>query len=396
MKWSDFKIIFPYALRDVLRSKMVFFLTIVSLSVIFTAVFLTGGILEGFGNSLSVTQTDAIGELVIVPRGDDSKIENPAAVAAELKGVGNVKAFSPRVISYSIVTYKEKTIGPHTAIGIDVGSETQTTILQNKMLAGRFLQEGDSKNIMLGATLADALVGLEYDDKRAEIGDYVELTSPSGNKWKYKIVGIVDAKTFFSNWMVFMTADELKSFSNFNGIGQIVVKLEDLGKMEETKKNIKKENISADVQTWEEQAGFIADIILVFGVITGGIISGLSLAVFMVTAVILYINFLQYRRQIGILKSMGVSNYFIIFVYMTEAFIFATLSFGIAFAIFYLLNMNSNQNPIPLLIGDFHTALNLNNISLTFLTLIISAIAGSVIPAVLAAKTNIIDIIRDA
>lgn len=396
MNFSIFKTVFSYALRDVSRNRLVFALTIVSLSIIFTAVLLTGGILEGFGTSLSKTQTDVIGELVIVPSGNDLEIVNASKIEMELAKIENVQSFSSRRSGAALLEYGNKKIGPYLLTGIDVKKEKNVSILNEKISEGRFLSENDSKKIVLGATIADALVDLEYDEKRVSVGSRVMLTSLSGNKWEYEVIGIVDAKTFYTNWATLMADDEWRSFSNANNVDLIVIKLKDPKKIIETLDEIKEKITFAEVQTWKEQAGFIYDIILVFGFITVGIIILLSISVFMITSVILYINFLQYRRQIGILKSMGVSNYFIIWVYMTEAFIFATLSFGVAFFIFYFINLNSNQNPIPLLIGDFHTSLEFGNIMITFIILLVSSIGGSVVPAYIATKINIIDIIRDA
>lgn len=396
MKLPFFSLIFPFALRDVSRSKIIFFLTTISLSIIFTAIFLVGGVLEGFGNSLSRAQTDSSGEMLVLPEGEDWGIENASMVQHRISSIDGIEAITPRYLSSNMLEYEEKKIGPQFAIGVDVEKEGKATLLKEKLIAGRFLQKGDSKKIVLGATVADALVGLEYDDNRIPIGEHLKLSSPSGNVWEYEVVGIVDAKSFYTDWTTFMTTEELSSFGGNDSVGQVIVRLEDSDRIDQVIADIKKMNLPVEVRTWKQHAGFVYDIILALGAITGGIMGILSAAVFMVTSVILYINFLQHRRQVGIIKSMGTSNGFIVAAYMTEAFIFSTLSFMIAFLIFYFMNMDSNRNPIPLVIGDFHTSLKTANIFWTFLLVVFSSVCGSVIPAVIAAKTNIVDVIRDA
>lgn len=395
MAIGKLKMLLSFALRDVLRSKIIFSLTILSLSVIFVAILLTGGILQGFDDSLSSTQIDAMGHLAILPPGDERAIENPDMIKEALRKIPNVQSFAERSNSDVVVKYGDVIIGPYFNKGVDINNEKTVSKLAQRMIAGRFLEDGDTKEVVIGSNLADALVDLEYDNKRIPVGEYITLTSPRGNVRKYKVVGILDAKTFFSNWVVFMTTKELKSFNDINDVSQIVVKLSDPSKLEEAKLAIENKNFPVEVQTWRQQAGFITDILVALGFITNSILSLLMIAVFVITSVIIYINFFQSRRQVGILKSMGASNGFVMGIYMVEAFIFATLSFGFSLGVFALVNRHSNQNPIPLMIGDFHTIFDVNDLLLTLAVLLLAAVAGSIIPARLAARTNIADVVRD-
>ena len=112
-------------------------------------------------------------------------------------------------------------------------------------------------------------------------------------------------------------------------------------------------------------------------------------------SIIIFINVFQKKRQIGILKSMGASNKFVVTIYVVETFIYSILSYILGFLIFLLIHQYSLNNPVSLLIGDFHTVLNMKNIWISLITLFGAAIGGSFIPAYIAAKTKIVDVIRD-
>ena len=91
--------------------------------------------------------------------------------------------------------------------------------------------------------------------------------------------------------------------------------------------------------------------------ITGNISNLLIITAFVIVSVIIYINVSQRRRQIGIIKSMGAKNSFVVAIYMVEALVYFILSFLLAFLVFLLIHIFFVNNPIPLLIGDFRTVI---------------------------------------
>ena len=91
---------------------------------------------------------------------------------------------------------------------------------------------------------------------------------------------------------------------------------------------------------------------------------------------------------------MGATNKFIMGIYIIETLTYVLLSYVIGFLIFIAINIYSFNNPVPLIIGDFIMVFDINAMWYSMLISFIAALGGSIIPAYIASKTNIIDVMR--
>lgn len=117
--------------------------------------------------------------------------------------------------------------------------------------------------------------------------------------------------------------------------------------------------------------------------------------VFILVSLIMFINVTQRKRQIGILKSMGTSSAFVIGVYLFETLIYFVVSCAIGLGIFLLINFYSNSHPLPMIIGDFHTVIDIQIIKNAVIIMFIASFCGTLIPANIASKIQISDVMRD-
>lgn len=383
-----------FAFRDASKSKILMILIILSLSVAFAAMFISSSVFEGFNQMLAEGEINWLGHIVISPKSYDLVIPDLEKVKHELSRVDNIESFSVRSQSVGAFLYQGKNFHAYRLLGVDTRFENIASNLSNELYEGNFIDPSDPKKIVLGLTLADAARGFTYDRDRVSVGEEVEVLTMNGSHGTYKIGGIVDAKTFIPNWLLIMPKEELEKLDNREKDSQIIVKLKNPEKIEETKNLIKEKNLNIEVIGWREQAGYVDDIMTAVSFITVLINRLLTGAVFVIIAVIIFMNVFNRKRQIGILKSMGVSNKFVISVYIIETFFYAFFSYLVAFVIFLAVHSYSASHPVSLLIGDFHTIFNEEVIWSSLLTLFGAALGGSFIPAYIAAKTKIIDVLR--
>ena len=392
---NRFIVLLSYALRETSKSRVILILIITSFSIAFSVVFFTSGILAGFTNTLEEGAIIAFSHLIIGPNGDDLKIKNIKTIAEKIVNTQNVESVTAR--SYGIVgiKYKDKFINPYVAAGVDLGTDINTSEIFKKIIEGNYLTTREPKEIVLGTTLADALVsGSAYDEEKIDVGEEVEISSLTGKSQKYKVRGIIDAKTFQPNWTLYINKKELEKLDDKRKDGEILVKLKDPNKIEETKDLIEKQNLEIQVYTWRQQSGFIENIISAVSFITGLINGQILVSIFIIISIILFINVTQKKRQIGILKAMGATNKFIIGIYLIETLIYSVLSYLLGFLIFISIHLYYADHPTPLLIGDFRTVIDVQKIWISAITLSIAAFGGSFIPAYMAAKTKIVDVMR--
>jgi len=394
MNYKNLFLIVSFALRDISKSRVVLALVIVSLSVAFTAVFAAAGILDGFRQALANGAVESIGHILVTPEGNDLTIEDAESVTKELATIENIEAWSVRSYAIAGIEYGGKFINPYRVVGFDMLEEGRASKLTERIIEGRYPSTQESDGAVLGLGLADTLQGLSYDKEKIKIGEEIEVTAINGNRKYYRIQGIIDAKNFNPNWFLILPKKELEALDSRQKDSEIIIKLKDEKLLEETKQRIQEKNLGVRITTWREEAGYIDDILSAVSFITSLINRLLTVSVFVIMSIILFINVFQKRRQIGILKSMGATNSFVVSIYMLETLVYVLFSYVFGFLLFLLIHQYSVNNPVPLLIGDFHTELKLYNIIIPLITLLLAAIGGSFIPAYLAAKTKIVDVLR--
>ncbi|MGM0482391.1 MAG: ABC transporter permease [Patescibacteria group bacterium] len=416
---SRFLSLLSFSIRDTAKSWVVLILVIASLSVAFTAIFISNSILSGFQHMFANGEIGWIGHIVIHPEEGSSSLDNVKEVTSALDEIEEIESYAVRSSGNFGVLYKDKISNPYASIGIDIDQEKDTTHLSENIIEGKFIKPSDSGKVVIGKMLADDLRKNTYDGELIEVGEEITVSTISGKQKKYTIAGIIDAKTFIPNWLLIMSGDELEQLDYVHKNSAIVVKIKDYKKNFATqikekiqdrdfsfnfttsqerakavKEKIKAKGLNVEVYTWREISGYVDDIMATISFITGLIINLLIVSVFVIVGTMIFINVFQKKRQIGILKSMGASNTFVVCVYILEAFLYFLFSFVIGLFISFLIHQYSIGHPISLLIGDFHTVFNWSIVIDSFILLFIAAVGGSFIPAFLASRIKIVDVIR--
>ena len=392
---SRFFILRSYAIHDVLKSKGLFFLIVISMGVAFCAMITTASVLQGFSNMLGEGAIGWLGDVVIHPVKGDLTIKNIDNIKKELNNISEIKNYSVRSYASIALKYEDIFYQPYKTMGFNVFDEEKVSLLKDYLIEGRFIDKSKADEIVIGRQLAAALEGDGYGKKRVSAGTDVYVVTQSGAMQKYKIVGIIDGKNFISNWLIIFDKDKLEKLDNGQKNSEISIKLNNIEDIEKVKKEIQDKNLGVNVYTWEEQSGYITDILSAVSFITM-LLNGLVVAtVFVLVSIIIFINILQKRRQIGILKSMGTSNKFVTGVYLFETLIYFIFSSIIGIGMFFLINLYANAYPISMLIGDFKTVFDIKIIETSFIVMFLASFGGTLIPARMASKIQIADVIRD-
>ncbi|MBP6975582.1 MAG: ABC transporter permease [Candidatus Moranbacteria bacterium] len=392
-----FRIALKIATRDLNRSPFASLLTIAALAIASTAILSTNSTLNSFRDMLSAGARGWLSDIVILPESEKTSIPKAEQIASDLDSWPEIAATSVRSLSEGIVRYEEKRSSPYLIIGIDPEKERRVSQLPFQVIDGQFLSDmPDSQSIVLGLTLADTLIGTSSDDERPPIGDEVFLLSAKGVWRPLTIRGVIDAKSFFPNWAALLPKAELEKTDLRQRNAQIVIRLKNPTEASAVQEKIRQAYPQGIiVHTWEEESGYISNILEAVAFITGSIHKLLLVTIFIIVSVVMYINILHQRRQIGILKSLGAENRLIISATVFQAAFFSTVAYLFGVAIFALMFWYSNAHPTPLLIGDFRFVMDIQKIWSSFLLIFTASIAGSIIPSILSVRTTIVDILRN-
>lgn len=399
MIMSNFSLMIGFAMRDLFKSRAMFTLVVASIAVATTAIIAINSILLGFSGMLTEGNRGWMGDIVITsPNDDEPSIEQIGVMEEQLLSHAHVRSIAPR--SYSASSLKmvggERWIQPYRVIGIDVQKEQEVTTLRDKVIEGDFLRVNGSVNqAVVGLLVADFLVGAPYDGIRAHAGDEVTVRAGSGETKRYMISGVIDAKTFLPNLLLYVEKDEAENVLGAQKNNEVAVLLDDPLRSVVVRDQLAMLFPELTIHTSEEEAGFIQDILKAVSFISSSINQLLVFSVFLVINIVMYISVMQRRRQIGIMKSLGASSSFVVGAYLFEAFSYALIAYAFGVLFYTLLYAYSLMHPIPLLIGDFQMILNSGQMLASLVIVIFAATAGGVVPSWIAARTLIIDVLNN-
>ena len=125
------------------------------------------------------------------------------------------------------------------------------------------------------------------------------------------------------------------------------------------------------------------------------IVSAISIAVATVTIfVLIYVNAVNKRRQIGILKAIGIKEQIIELSYVFQSFFYATLGamIGSAFVFFVLVPLLRTY-PIRLSFGNVELAYSTVRVAVSVASLLLAGIFAGFLPARIVAKEKILSAI---
>jgi putative ABC transport system permease protein len=291
----------------------------------------------------------------------------------------------------------ERDIANVRVTGIDPAKEQAMTGLASDVIAGEYLDENEDGYILVGALYTE-----EYASNYGDIfetvtkvvpGSTVRLTSGDVSK-EFIVKGIVQSKVDEVSLNTYIPEREFRRFfDRFDrNADQIVMRLVDPNEGDRIK-NIMLDNDFAEfakVQTYEEgKPKFITDIKNTFNIL-GTFIGSIGIVVASITIfIIIFINALSRRRQIGILKAIGIDRRAIEFAYIIQAAFYALTGslLGVLLTYGFLIGY-FEKNPINFPFSDGILVADPVETAWRFLALFIITLIAGFLPAWMIVKQN--------
>jgi len=209
----------------------------------------------------------------------------------------------------------------------------------------------------------------------------------------YRVKGIFETRSYMVDPLVFITWDEMESVRGVpvDQATTVLIRTVPGEDEEEVKFSLIGMGIQEEIKTWHDLLGkAFAEVVQSYGVINSiSTIVSIVIAIVVVFIVIM-IKTLNNRRQIGILKAIGIHRTTITFSYVFQVIILAIM--GIIFGLFILFALDRYFAVYPIVFpdGDIRPAFTLADIvSNAVLLFFASAIAG-LIPAWMVAREEIL------
>jgi putative ABC transport system permease protein len=387
-------------------------LIILVMALSFANLLLTPSILSGVTNTLNQQQINTLyGNIVIDPPSTEYYLSRTSLVERKIEQISGITGVSSHLNNNAFIEYQWKgkespsdngESGTWSVIGIDPAREVNVTTIHKHIIQGSYLDSNDRDEIVLGVEIAggDRAQTAEFLTLQGvKIGDKVRLTYPNGVQREYRVKGLFQAKEIArADRLAFVTKAEMVSVMGRtvfdDKASQILVRTNQEATESQVIQDIKSLGIDAEVRSWSEYGGVMGGIVSSFDVIAS-LISTIGLVVAgIVMFIVIYINVINKRRQIGILRAIGIKRDVIIGSYLAQAILYAVLGIVFGWLIFgYGIQPYFELHPLDLPLGEVSLAVKTITISSAVLGLLTAAVLAGLIPVISITRQRIIQAI---
>lgn len=401
------------AVKTVLHaSKWTTALIIMVMLITFLNLVIVSGILVGLIQGSEVAFREKyLGDVIVSPLEKKTKIERAGEIESLLAGMSDVKGYTARYISGGSVeanyaTRRSDDIANKKNVsirGINPEQEDVVTKLSDNMLEGEYLTSADAgKYILIGKdVLAKYSVVADVDAtalRDVEPGTKVRVSTGTTTQ-EYKVKGIVKIKAGDLSSGIFMVDSELRKFANKNisDVDEIAIKLNQGGNAVKVRDTLLQNGFGdyAKIQTFEEGTpAFVINMKQLFGAL-GTLFGSVGVVVAAITLfIVIFINALTKRRQIGILKGIGITSGTILWSYVFQSVFYAFCGSMLGLiATFGWLKPFFDKHPIDFPFSDGILVAEVSTTMIRVGTLIFVAMLAGLIPAWMVVRRNTLNAI---
>ena len=410
---GNLKLALFLAYKSILKgNRWALFLIILVMSLSFANLILTPSILSGVTNTLDEQQVNTLfANIVIDPEEDEYYLDHVEQIEKEIEQIPGVAGVSAHINSSAFIEYQwlEKSSpsdkgksGTWSVIGVDPSREVNVTTIHEHIIEGEYLDADDRDEIVLGIEVAggdSAQTPSFLTLEGVHVGDKVRLTYPNGVQREYWVKGIFQAREMTQvDRLTFVTTKEMASILGqqiFNDrASQILVSIEKEEDESRLIEEIEAIGIDGEIRSWREYGGAVGGIVSSFDIIAS-LINGIGLVVAaIVMFIVIYINVINKKRQIGILRAIGIKRDVIIYSYLTQALFYAVLGVIFGGLIYgYAIQTYFDHYPLDLPIGLVHLAIQPATIRNAILGILLAAAFAGFIPVLSIIRQSIIKVI---
>lgn len=388
-------------------------LIIVVMILTFLNLLFVRGILIGLpAGAIAANEDKYYSDVYISAPSGKKHIDRYTEITKAIKKIEGVDSYTKRYITNGVLEadFDERVTGDETPnlintriVGMNLDDEQKVINFRESISSGNQFERGSTEQVLLGQDLvsgvgaaADA-AGLETLEN-VDLGTELELTVGNVVK-KVTVVGFLRTKTNELDGRVIVSQDlfkELVAREDFKP-DEIVIKVAEYTTPSIVQKQLLDMGVQkyADIETPDEyQPSFVEDIVETFAIL-GDLIGSISLVVAAITIfIIIFVNAITQRKQIGILKGIGMTSFSIELSYVFQALFYVAVAAVISISLLYgFLVPYFDANPIDFPFSDGVLVAEVSTtISRTILMIITTGIAGY-LPARFIVKQNTLDAI---
>jgi len=396
MDKKDLKVIGFLAYKNIVKSKSTFLVIIAVMAMSFLSITFFAAIIDGLGYEFEEGMIKGLtGHIMIEPNEDNKYLENSNILVSNLKRIPGVVGVSQRLDVSAVATHKNIQLGVPIFF-VDPDDERKVSRFSESMVAGDYLSKKDNNELIIGTELVKSYMPENNAEKSLDVnvGDTIQLSFSNGVVKEYKIKGIFRTGSRFSDTNILINYDDYKNiFQEDNIASKILIALPERGMEEEYKKKIIDLGVTDQINPWQTKMGMVTQFIgslQITNMITGFV--GI-LTAFATIYIIIFINVTNKRKQIGILKAVGIKKEIILGSYVLQSLIYGVVGVILGNIIMQGLLALLTIYPLNMPIGQVIPMLTIERLAITSIILIFASIVAGFFPSKKAANDNILEAI---
>jgi len=343
------------------------------------------------------------GHLTIEPRDKMTVIPDADALVDRIKRVPGVTGVTSRFSTgVTLVNPRNGKFISWSLGSFNPDDERTVTRFHDHLISGEFLSKGDTDKILLGIEVAGN--DDESRDKVAtlggvKVGDTVKVAFSNGVVKDYKVKGIFETEGLLVDMSSFITRDEMDEVMHTDGMATTVLVRGNNGNDADgamaMKYAVMQYGVQEPVKTWHEKGkGIMEDTIgsvdLLNYLMTLVSLVVASVVIFIIT----FINVINRKKQIAILKAIGIRPKIIVNSYLIQVLFLCTCG-GITGAIFlYSIDLILTVHQLKFPVGYILPVINTFDVILSIAGLYIVGLISGYVPARHVANEEILDAMR--
>jgi putative ABC transport system permease protein len=229
-----------------------------------------------------------------------------------------------------------------------------------------------------------------------EVGDRIQVTYSNGVVKSYRVKGIFQTEGVMIDSGAFITRAEMDGIMHTEGTAtEILVRGTSADNAQALKYTIMSYGVEEKVKTWNEKGkGILGDAIASFSLLNN-IMTIVSLVVASVVVfIVTFINIINRRKQIGILKAIGIRRQIIIGSYLLQVLFLCTCGIVLGILMLNVICYALTASPLKFPMGYHTPVVNYGGIATSVLALFIVSLVSGYIPAWQVAKEEILEAMR--
>ena len=290
------------------------------------------------------------GDIVIEPSGDNTYINNADNVLQKVRAVEGVRAATKRLDVGASIEHKQKVVGV-SITGLLPTEEYEVSRYPYIISEGDFIGELSRDEIIIGAMIAGTGFGSEIYDNLGEVrpGSLVDVTYSNGVKRTYKVKGIMEGTFELVDLNALVHYKEIEEVYGLEGskATSVVVRVDKQGSEDQVKDKIREAGVNEQIFTWADKS----ETLIKQAMQSMGAINIMSKFVSLIVGaalvlIIIYINVLNRKKEIGILKAVGITPGSIVLSYAFLSMFYVSLGIFAGLVLYFSLMFYFQANPV--------------------------------------------------